>query len=164
MELGSALELQSKALQLIYEMGAKSARVFPAYSTKVDASPHPDDIAVGVSRRADHEFRLAIRIQGRGGDTPPLVDALSEMARGRPRLHGLGQSPPTKRAPDGKEPQRAHSRSGARSVMFRRRVARSAVSFDRGAIPWGLFTYCLAATSFRSWGPRIWVTTLFSRL
>jgi hypothetical protein len=90
MELGEAYGLQSEALRLIYEAGSASARIFPAYSKKADPSPQPDDIAIGVSRRADHGFQLAIRLQGTEGDVSPLVRAIAEMARGEVELAWIG--------------------------------------------------------------------------
>jgi hypothetical protein len=90
MELDKAYGLQSEALRLIYEMGANTARVFPAYSMKADPSPQPDDIAIGISRRVDHGFQLAIRIQGTGGDVPPLVRHIAEIAQGEVELAWIG--------------------------------------------------------------------------
>jgi len=90
MELSSALELQAEALRMIYEIGAKSARVLPAYAmNEADLSPQPEDVAIGISRRANHDFQLALRIQGTG-NFPPLVGMIVDKARGEAEVARIG--------------------------------------------------------------------------
>jgi hypothetical protein len=90
MQLGSALDLQSEIIQLIYDVGAKSPRVFPAYSTsKLDPWPHPEDISIGISRKNEHDFQLAIRVQGTT-ETSPLVNRIFDRARGEAEVRWVG--------------------------------------------------------------------------
>jgi len=91
MRLGSALELQTEILKLIYDIGAKSPRVFPAYSnSKSDSRPYPEDISIGISRKSEHDFQLAVRVQGTT-ETSPLVTRIFDTARGEAEVRWIGK-------------------------------------------------------------------------
>jgi Peptidase family S64 len=90
MHLDSALELQTETLRLIYDIGAKNSRVFPAYSTsRLDPWPYPEDISIGLSRKSEHDFQLAIRVQGTT-ETSPLVNRIFDRARGEAEVRWIG--------------------------------------------------------------------------
>src|SRR5690242_3751679 len=90
MQLGSALDLQTQILELIYDIGSKSSRVFPAYSkSQIDSRPYPEDISIGISRKGEHDFQLAIRVQGTT-ETSPLVNRIFDRARGEAEVRWVG--------------------------------------------------------------------------
>jgi hypothetical protein len=100
MELASAVALQAETLDFLYRRGSEaSARALPAYTRQhADLVAQPEDIAIGVSKKTERDFQLALRVQGKG-DFGPLVRTIIDRAHGEAEVWRIGMVSPYQLGP-----------------------------------------------------------------